>query len=120
MLLRWGRIRPRSPLGTGSFTGISCAWGRPDSGVPSPSWLHAAGSDRGATLDQPTGLSRWPRLAQLAPGPLAAQLAMYLGYVHAGIAGATIVSACFILPSFLMVWAISAAHVRFGGLPWMQ
>src|SRR5215208_3247908 len=59
-------------------------------------------------------------LAQLAPGPLAAQLAMYLGYVHAGIAGATIVSACFILPSFLMVWAISAAYVRFGGLPWMQ
>ena len=32
-------------------------------------------------------------LAQLAPGPLAAQLAMYLGYVHAGIVGATIVSA---------------------------
>jgi len=59
-------------------------------------------------------------LAQLAPGPLAAQLAMYLGYVHAGIVGATIVSACFILPSFLMVWAISVAYVRFGGLPWMQ
>jgi chromate transporter len=59
-------------------------------------------------------------LAQLAPGPLAAQLAMYLGYVRGGIAGASIVSACFILPSFLMVWAISAAYVRFGGLPWMQ
>ena len=27
---------------------------------------------------------------------------------------------CFILPSFLMVWAISVAYVRFGGLPWMQ
>jgi chromate transporter len=59
-------------------------------------------------------------LAQLAPGPLAAQLAMYLGYVHSGALGATIVSACFILPSFLMVWAISAAYVQFGGLPWMQ
>jgi chromate transporter len=59
-------------------------------------------------------------LAQLAPGPLAAQLAMYLGYVRAGTLGATIVSVCFILPSFLMVWALSVAYVRFGGLPWMQ
>ncbi len=59
-------------------------------------------------------------LAQLAPGPLAAQLAMYLGYVRAGSMGATLVSACFILPSFLMVWAMSVAYVRFGGLPWMQ
>jgi chromate transporter len=59
-------------------------------------------------------------LAQLAPGPLAAQLAMYLGYVRAGVIGATIVSVCFILPSFLMVWAISMAYVRFGGLGWMQ
>lgn len=59
-------------------------------------------------------------LAQLAPGPLAAQLAMYLGYIRGGGFGATAVSACFILPSFLMVWAISAAYVRYGGLPWMQ
>jgi chromate transporter len=58
-------------------------------------------------------------LAQLAPGPLAAQLAMYLGYVRAGALGATIVSLVFVLPSFLMVWAISVAYVRFGGLPWM-
>src|SRR5688572_6985231 len=59
-------------------------------------------------------------LAQLAPGPLAAQLAMYLGYVRAGVVGATIVSLCFVLPSFLMVWAISVAYVRFGGLSWME
>jgi chromate transporter len=59
-------------------------------------------------------------LAQLAPGPLAAQLAMYLGYVRAGTLGATIVSLFFVLPSFLMVWAISFAYVRFGGLTWMQ
>jgi chromate transporter len=59
-------------------------------------------------------------LAQLAPGPLAAQLAMYLGYVRGGILGASIVSILFVLPSFLMVWGISAAYVRFGGLPWMQ
>jgi chromate transporter len=59
-------------------------------------------------------------LAQLAPGPLAAQLAMYLGYVRAGTLGATVVSVCFIAPSFFMVWAISVAYVRFGGLSWMQ
>jgi chromate transporter len=59
-------------------------------------------------------------LAQLAPGPLAAQLAIYLGYVRAGVLGATAVGAAFVLPSFLMVLGLSAAYVRFGGLPWMQ
>src|SRR5581483_7519614 len=59
-------------------------------------------------------------LAQLAPGPLAAQLAMYLGYVRAGFIGATAVGVAFILPSFVMVLAIALAYVRFGGLPWMQ
>lgn len=59
-------------------------------------------------------------LAQLAPGPLAAQLAIYLGWARAGVFGATLVAGAFVLPSFLMVLAISAAYVRFGGLPWMQ
>jgi len=59
-------------------------------------------------------------LAQLAPGPLAAQLAIYLGYVRAGILGATLVGVAFVLPSFLMVLALSAAYVRYGGLSWMQ
>ena len=59
-------------------------------------------------------------LAQLAPGPLAAQLAIYLGYVRAGLLGATAVGIAFVLPSFLMVLALSATYVRFGGLKWMQ
>lgn len=59
-------------------------------------------------------------LAQLAPGPLAAQLAIYLGYLRAGVLGATAVGIAFVLPSFLMVLGLSAAYVRFGGLPWMQ
>jgi chromate transporter len=59
-------------------------------------------------------------LAQLAPGPLAAQLAIYLGYVRNGIVGATAVAVAFVLPSFLMVLALSAAYVRYGGLKWMQ
>src|SRR5215471_4218299 len=49
-------------------------------------------------------------LAQLAPGPLAAQLAIYLGYVHSGIIGATAVAIAFVLPSFLMVLALSVAY----------
>ncbi len=59
-------------------------------------------------------------LAQLAPGPLAAQLAIYLGWVRAGNLGATLVAAAFILPSFVMVLGLSAVYVRFGGLSWMQ
>src|SRR5881394_3168261 len=59
-------------------------------------------------------------LAQLAPGPLAAQLAIYLGYARKGILGATAVAMAFVLPSFLMVLALSAAYVRYGGLYWMQ
>src|SRR5215475_13602013 len=55
-------------------------------------------------------------LAQLAPGPLAAQLAIYLGYIRAGVLGATAVGVAFILPSFVVVLALSAAYVRFGGL----
>jgi chromate transporter len=53
--------------------------------------------------------------SQLAPGPLAAQLAMYLGFIRAGFLGATIVGAAFILPSFLMVAAIGKAYITFGG-----
>jgi chromate transporter len=59
-------------------------------------------------------------LAQLAPGPLAAQLAMYLGLLRGGILGASVVAAAFIAPSFLMVLALSFFYVKFGGLPWMQ
>lgn len=59
-------------------------------------------------------------LAQLAPGPLAAQLAIYLGWARGGIFGATLVALAFVLPSFVMVLAISVAYVRFGGLAWMQ
>lgn len=59
-------------------------------------------------------------LAQLAPGPLAAQLAIYLGYDHYGLIGATFAGLAFVLPSFLMVLGLGWAYVRFGGLPWMQ
>jgi chromate transporter len=59
-------------------------------------------------------------LAQLMPGPMAAQLAIYLGYVHYRILGATLVGLAFVLPSFLMVLALGWAYVSYGGLAWMQ
>lgn len=59
-------------------------------------------------------------LAQLAPGPLAAQLAMYIGYLSGGSGGALLVALAFILPSLLMVWALAIAYVAYGGLSWMQ
>src|SRR5436190_10923377 len=58
--------------------------------------------------------------SQLSPGPLAAQLAMYLGWVRAGRFGAAVVSAAFILPSFLMAIVVAAAYVYFGQLAWIQ
>jgi len=59
-------------------------------------------------------------LAQLMPGPLAAQLAMYLGYVHYRNLGATLVGIAFVVPSFIMVVLLGMAYVAYGGLTWMQ
>jgi chromate transporter len=59
-------------------------------------------------------------LAQLAPGPLAAQLAMYLGWVRGGAWGAALVGLAFVLPSFLMVWSLAVGYLHFGGLRWME
>ncbi|RJG03506.1 chromate transporter [Noviherbaspirillum sedimenti] len=59
-------------------------------------------------------------LSQLAPGPLAAQLGIYLGYVHYRILGATLAGLAFVMPSFFMVVALGWAYVRFGGISWMQ
>jgi chromate transporter len=59
-------------------------------------------------------------LAQLAPGPLAAQLAMYLGWARGGASGAAIAGVAFVAPSLLMVLAISVLYVRFGGIAWLQ
>ncbi|MCX4177279.1 MULTISPECIES: chromate transporter [Paraburkholderia] len=59
-------------------------------------------------------------LAQMMPGPLAAQLGIYLGYVHYRVLGATVAGIAFVLPSFLMVVALGWAYAQYGGLSWMQ
>src|SRR2546427_10642811 len=79
---------------------------------------HDLGDQRAwiAEADYKEGLA----LAQLCPGPLAAQLAMYLGYVRYRILGATLVGLAFVWPSFLMVVALGWAYTLYGGLTWMQ
>ncbi|MEB0250012.1 chromate efflux transporter, partial [Mucilaginibacter sp. 5B2] len=59
-------------------------------------------------------------LAQLAPGPLAAQLGIYIGFVHYGLIGATLTGLAFVIPSFIMVVLLGMAYKLYGGLPWMQ
>src|SRR3989454_7523297 len=65
-----------------------------------------------AETDYKEGLA----LAQLCPGPLAAQLAMYLGYIRYRILGATLVGLAFVCPSFLMVAALGCLYTLYGGL----
>jgi chromate transporter len=59
-------------------------------------------------------------LGQTMPGPLAAQVAMWVGFLRAGVLGAVAVAAAFILPSFLLVLAVAIAYVHYQGLSWMQ
>lgn len=59
-------------------------------------------------------------LAQLAPGPLAAQLAIYLGFVHYRFLGATLIGVAFVLPSFIMVVLLGIVYKLYGGLSWIQ
>lgn len=59
-------------------------------------------------------------LAQLAPGPLAAQLGIYIGFVRYGLLGATFTGLAFVLPSFIMVVLLGMAYKLYGGLAWMQ
>jgi chromate transporter len=71
-------------------------------------WISEDGYQEGLTL------------AQVAPGPLAAQLSFYLGYIHYGLLGSALVGLAFVLPSFLMVVALGWAYTSYGGLSWMQ
>ena len=102
-------VRYMLRLGTLGFGGPVALAGRMQSDlVDGRAWIGEA--------DYKEGLA----LAQLMPGPLAAQLAMYLGYVHYRIVGATLVGIAFVIPSFVMVLVLGWAYVRYGGLAWMQ
>jgi chromate transporter len=59
-------------------------------------------------------------LGQTMPGPLAAQVAMWVGYLRRGTFGALAVAAAFIAPSFLLVLTVAAIYRRYSGLPVVQ
>src|SRR6476661_5884587 len=105
----WDMVRYMTKLGAIGFGGPVALVGYMHRDlVEERRWISEADYREGLTL------------AQIMPGPLAAQLAIYLGYVHYGITGATLVGVAFVLPSFLMVLALGWAYQLYGGLPWMQ
>ena len=55
--------------------------------------------------------------ASLIPGPSSSELAVFIGYERAGLAGLLVAGVCFVLPAALMTAAIAWAYVRFGTLP---
>jgi chromate transporter len=59
-------------------------------------------------------------IAQTMPGPLAAQLAMWLGYLERGARGALLVALPFVVPPFLLVTAVAALYAHYQGLSQVQ
>src|SRR5437899_2707177 len=59
-------------------------------------------------------------LGQTMPGPLAAQVAMWVGYLQGGAAGALGTAAPFIAPSLCIVLGVAYLYVRFQGLTAVQ
>src|SRR6202140_1484421 len=55
-------------------------------------------------------------VCQSLPGPLAIQVGIYISYLRAGFWGAWAGGWSFILPNFLIVAALGALYVYFGGL----
>src|SRR3989442_14791869 len=105
----WQMVQYMTKLGTIGFGGPVALVGYMQRDlVEERKWISESDYKEGMTL------------AQLMPGPLAAQLAIYLGYVNYRIVGATLVGLAFILPSFFMVVALGAVYVAYGGIAWMQ
>ena len=59
-------------------------------------------------------------VGQMMPGPLAAQVAMWLGYLQAGALGAAAVAAPFVLPPFVFVTAVAVFYAKYEGLAWVH
>ena len=58
-------------------------------------------------------------ISQSLPGPLAIQVGIFASHMRGGFWGAWAGGWSFILPNFLLVSALAALYVHFGGLPWM-
>ena len=59
-------------------------------------------------------------VGQTMPGPLAAQAAMWFGYLQAGWAGALAVTLPFVVPPFLIVTAVAVLYAAYHGLAWVH
>jgi chromate transporter len=59
-------------------------------------------------------------LGQTMPGPLAAQVVMWIGFLRRGTLGALGTAAVFILPSFVLVLVVAVLYARYQGLDWVQ
>jgi chromate transporter len=59
-------------------------------------------------------------VAQTMPGPLAAQLAMWLGYLERGALGALLVALPFVIPPFVIVTAVAVLHAHYQRLSQVQ
>jgi chromate transporter len=55
----------------------------------------------------------------ILPGPEAQQLAIYIGWKLHGIKGGILAGTLFVLPSMLVLLALSIVYARFGSLPWI-
>ncbi len=59
-------------------------------------------------------------LVQLYPGPIMVDLTAYVGYKLRGALGAVVATTCFIVPSFILMLALSALYFALGNLPWVH
>src|SRR5213079_662635 len=59
-------------------------------------------------------------VGQMMPGPLAAQTAMWLGYLTAGARGAVAIAVPFVMPPFLIVTAVAVFYAQYRGLSWVH
>src|SRR5438874_6587677 len=111
----------QSKIGLGPLVGYFLQLGTIGFGGPAAlvGYMHRDLVERRHWIDEET-YQLALALAQIMPGPLAAQTAIAIGYFQAGMLGGTLVGLAFVLPSFLMVIALSMAYVAFGGLWWMQ
>jgi chromate transporter len=59
-------------------------------------------------------------VGQMMPGPLAAQAAMWFGYLQSGALGAAAVAVPFVLPPFLFVTVVAVFYAKYQGLAWVH
>ena len=55
--------------------------------------------------------------ASLIPGPSSTELAIYIGFLHAGWLGLVLAGICFIMPAAIIVTTLAWLYVQFGSLP---